>query len=177
VAGKIAEALGENKDKAEAMGYIHDIGRRVGRCNLKHAYEGYKYLQSLGYNEASRVCLTHSFFENETESVIGKWDINDEERKFVEEYIKNTEFNIYDKIVQLSDCISLSSGITILERRMVDVFFRYGFDEYVERNLRARLNLQYEIEEKIGHSIYKLFQNEIIENLNTSKIENVVRFK
>ena len=31
VAYKIAEALNLDKEKAKAFGYIHDIGRRVGR--------------------------------------------------------------------------------------------------------------------------------------------------
>ena len=43
VAGRIAKAIGEDEEKAKAFGYIHDVGRRVGRCQLKHIYEGYKY--------------------------------------------------------------------------------------------------------------------------------------
>ena len=70
VAGRIAKAIGEDEEKAKAFGYIHDVGRRVGRCQLKHIYEGYKYLSSLGYEEAANICLTHSFFENTVEGVI-----------------------------------------------------------------------------------------------------------
>lgn len=176
-AHKIAEALGEDADKAEAFGYIHDVGRRVGRCQLKHIFEGYKYLTELGYDEAARICLTHSFFVPQTEGVIGKWDMSEEEKKFVEDYINNTEFDMYDKIVQMADSIAISTGIVILERRMVDVFFRYGFDEYTEFNLRIRLNLQAELEEKIGYPIYRLFKDELVESLSNSMVSKVVRFK
>ena len=176
VAGKIAKALGEDEEKAKAFGYIHDIGRRVGRCQLKHIYEGYKYLSSLGYEEAAKICLTDSFFENKVEGVIGNWDMSEEEKNFVSNYIENTEFGIYDKIIQLSDTISLASGVTTLERRMTDVFFRYGFNEYTEYNFRVRLELQDSFEEKLGYPIYKLFKNEICEEIENDRVKKVVRF-
>ena len=176
VAHKLAKALGEDAEKAEAFGYIHDVGRRVGRCNLKHVYEGYKYLSSLGYEDAARICLTHSFFENKVEGVIGTWDVKEEEKEFVKKNIENTEFDIYDKINQMSDCIALSTGVTSLERRMTDVFFRYGFNEYTEYNFRIRLELQDNLEEKLGYPIYRLFKNEICDEMENDRVKNVVRF-
>ena len=176
VAHKLAKALGEDAKKAEAFGYIHDVGRRVGRCNLKHVYEGYKYLSSLGYEDAARICLTHSFFENKVEGVIGTWDVKEEEKEFIKKYIENTEFDIYDKIIQMSDCIALSTGVTTLERRMTDVFFRYGFNEYTEYNFRIRLELQDNLEEKLGYPIYRLFKNEICDEMENDRVKNVVRF-
>lgn len=176
VAHKLAKALGEDAEKAEAFGYIHDVGRRVGRCNLKHVYEGYKYLSSLGYEDAARICLTHSFFENKVEGVIGTWDVKEEEKEFVKKYIENAEFDIYDKIIQMSDCIALSTGVTTLERRMTDVFFRYGFNEYTEYNFRIRLELQDNLEEKLGYPIYRLFKNEICDEMENDRVKNVVRF-
>ena len=176
VAHKLAKALGEDAEKAEAFGYIHDVGRRVGRCNLKHVYEGYKYLSSLGYEDAARICLTHSFFENKVEGVIGTWDVKEEEKEFIKKYIENTEFDIYDKIIQMSDCIALSTGVTTLERRMTDVFFRYGFNEYTEYNFRIRLELQDNLEEKLGYPIYRLFKNEICDEMENDRVKNVVRF-
>lgn len=177
VSGKIAEALNLDSDKAMAFGYIHDIGRRVGRCGLKHIYEGYKYLNDLGYTEAARICLTHSFFEEKIEDVIGKWDISKEKKAVVEDYIINTKFDIYDKIVQLADSISLPTGITTLERRMTDVFFRYGFNDKTEYNFKIRLELQDEIEEMLGYPLYRLFIKEISEELNRDMVADVVKFK
>lgn len=176
VAYKIAEALNLDKEKAQAFGYIHDIGRKIGRCSLKHVYEGYKYLNELGYTDAAKICLTHSFFEANAEKVIGNWDMEESQKEFVKDFINNTTFDIYDKIIQIADTISLSTGITTLERRMTDVFFRYGFDENTEYNFRVRLELQNEIEEKLGYPIYKLFEKEITDELITDRVDKVVRF-
>lgn len=177
VSSKIAEALNLDSDKAKAFGYIHDIGRRVGRCGLKHIYQGYKYLDNLEYTDAARICLTHSFFEEKIEDVIGTWDISREEKAFVENYITNIKFDIYDKIVQLADSISLPTGITTLERRMTDVFFRYGFNDKTEYNFKIRLELQNEIEEMLGYPIYRLFIKEVTEELNSDMVVDVVKFK
>ena len=51
-AGKIAEALNKNGmkldiDKATTLGYIHDIGKKVGDFS-GHAINGYNYLKELG---------------------------------------------------------------------------------------------------------------------------------
>jgi len=175
-AKKIAEALGEDADKAESFGYIHDIGRRVGKCSLSHTIEGYKYLKELGYDDAARICLTHGFMENSVEGAFGQWDMPDEEKEFVKDYVEKTQLNIYDKIIQLADCIALPSGITTIERRMADVCLRYGFDEYTEGNLKERLTVQHEIEEKLGYSIFKLFKEEVIENLENNKTKDVYSF-
>lgn len=177
VAGKIAEALDLDKEKAIAFGYIHDIGRRVGRVNLRHIYEGYEYLMNLGYEDAAKICLTHSFFDNSTDRIIGKWDFEEGKVEFVKEYIEKVKFDIYDRIIQLSDCLLSSNGIITLERRMIDVFFRYGFDENVEKNITIRLNVQKEIENKLGYSIYKLFSKEVSDNLSSKKISEVIRFE
>lgn len=176
VAYKLAKALGEDPEKAMAFGYVHDIGRRVGVCKLKHIYEGYKFLTELGYDDAARICLTHSFFVPKADYVIGSWDTSEENQKFVEDYINNTEFDIYDKIIQMADSISLATGVTILERRMVDVFFRYGFNEFTEYNLKIRLRLQAELEEKLGYPIYRLFKDELVETISNSFVSDVVRF-
>lgn len=177
VARKLAIALGVDGDKAECYGYLHDIGRRTGRCNMKHVIEGYKYLTGIGYIEAARYCLTHSFFSNTIEGSIGEWDMLDDEKEFIKSYIEKVEFNIYDKIVQLADCISLNNGVTIMERRLIDVFFRYGFDEYTEKNIKERLILQSEIENKLGYSIYKLFKDELIDNLEKYKVKEIITLR
>lgn len=174
-ARKIAESLGEDADRAEALGYLHDIGRRVGKCSISHTIEGYRYMIELGYEEAARICLTHGFMENSVEGAIGEWDMTDEEIEFVKNYVEKTNLSIYDKIVQLADCIALPTGITIMERRMADVLFRYGFNEYAEKNFKERLNVQYELEEKLGYPITKLFKDELLKDLENIKLKDIYR--
>ena len=61
-AQKIASACkGLNPGKAYILGLLHDIGRREGVTALAHVIDGYEYLMKLGYDEAARVCITHSF--------------------------------------------------------------------------------------------------------------------
>lgn len=58
---KIAEACGMDKEKAYILGLLHDIGRKFGVKHLGHVYDGYKYMLSLGYTQVAKICLTHSF--------------------------------------------------------------------------------------------------------------------
>lgn len=61
-AGRIAERLNLDSDYAQALGYIHDIGRKISHPN--HTIIGYKYMIENGYPEEARSCLTHSFIDN-----------------------------------------------------------------------------------------------------------------
>ena len=61
-AEKIAAACPDmDEEKAYVLGLLHDIGRKFGVKHLGHVYDGYKYMLDLGYDEAARICLTHSF--------------------------------------------------------------------------------------------------------------------
>ena len=61
-AGRIADALELDSDYAQALGYIHDIGRKISHPN--HTTAGYKYMINEGDSEEARSCLTHSFIDN-----------------------------------------------------------------------------------------------------------------
>ena len=39
-------------DKAYILGLLHDIGRKFGVRHLGHVSDGYRYMMSLGYDEA-----------------------------------------------------------------------------------------------------------------------------
>lgn len=60
-AEKIASYSGMDPEKAYVLGLLHDIGRRFGKRHLGHVSDGYSYMMSLGYDEAARICLPHSF--------------------------------------------------------------------------------------------------------------------
>ena len=64
-AGKIAQALNLDVDKAKTLGYIHDIGKRNGDFP-NHIMNGYNYLKELGFaDEYCNICLTHSYLNND----------------------------------------------------------------------------------------------------------------
>lgn len=72
-----------DSEKAYVVGLLHDIGRRVGIVNIpKHVYEGYMYCMEKGWDEAARICMTHSYPMMEKE-------FNYESDNFEEREIKN----------------------------------------------------------------------------------------
>lgn len=157
VCERFAKVLGLDIEYAFCIGVLHDIGRRFGITGARHLYDGYVYLKELGYEDIGRYCLTHSYFVKNIRNTPAPWDLTDEEAKFIENYIDNTEYDLYDKIVQIADAIALPSGFTIAERRFIDVYLRYGVNSKTVENWKAFYKLQEEIETILGFSIYKLF--------------------
>lgn len=70
--------------KAYVLGLLHDVGRKFGRCQLKHVYAGWQYMLQLGYDEVARICLTHSFPVKQIGVYIGKFDIDEEQQSEIE---------------------------------------------------------------------------------------------
>ena len=68
-AGRIAAKLGLDEDKAKALGYVHDIGRKISHPH--HAIEGFNYMNEKGYEEESLICLTHSYVNKDLNLVAG----------------------------------------------------------------------------------------------------------
>ena len=61
-AERIAAACGDiNPEKAYVLGLLHDIGRKFGVRHMGHIYDGYHYMNRLGYDEVARISLSHSF--------------------------------------------------------------------------------------------------------------------
>lgn len=150
-------------EKAFIMGLLHDIGRREGVTQMRHAIDGYSFLQTKGYDGTARICITHMFPLPDVRTVDGRWDCTDEEREFVIKYLANLEMNVYDRLIQLCDAVSLPTGFCIIEKRMIDVALRYGVREFTVRRWKAQLEIQREFEDVIGKSIYQLLPG-IVEN-------------
>ena len=126
-AEKIAQACpGMDAEKAWVLGMLHDIGRKFGVKHLGHVYDGWRYMMQSGYDEAARICLTHSFNEGKLESYIGKFDITEEETKELRQALAQTSFDDYDRLIQLCDSIAGAEGVVNIEDRMNDVKRRYG---------------------------------------------------
>jgi hypothetical protein len=141
---------------AYILGYLHDIGRREGVTSNRHIIDGYFYLLKMGYDDAARICLTHPFALKNIDVISGKWDCSQEEFEFVREYLSKIEFNVYDRLIQLCDAVSLPGGFCLMEKRMVDVAIRYGVNPYTVEKSKAYFEIQKEFEQVIGDSIYKL---------------------
>ena len=141
---------------AYILGYLHDIGRQIGKTANRHIIDGYEFLHAKGFSDSARICLTHSFPIKDVNVISGRWDCSLEERKFVKDYLAGIEYTEYDRLIQLSDALALPSGFCLIEKRLMDVALRYGINDYTLLKWKATLSLQQEFEEAIEQSIYSI---------------------
>ena len=158
-AEKIAEACdGLDSEKAYILGLLHDIGRKFGPGHLRHVWDGYTYMMSLGYDEAARICLTHSFNNQSVKEYIGKFDITDEELEGMKIALDKAVMDDYDRLIQLCDSIAGSERVLDIEERMGDVKRRYG--SYPQEKWDTNIRLKEYFEKKAGKDIYETVEKE-----------------
>ncbi len=150
-AEKIALRSGLDPEKAYVLALLHDIGRKFGRMHLRHVYLGYTYMLSLGYDEAARICLTHSFPTHTVDEFIGNFDVTDEELQLLRTKLAETVYDDYDRLVILCDAVAGPEGPMDMKERMDDVKSRYGF--YPQEKWEANLRLKTYFEEKMGEDL------------------------
>lgn len=143
-------------DPAYILGLLHDIGRREGPSYIRHLTDGYRYLAGLGYEDAGRISLTHSFPIADLRVYMGEWDCSAEDLQFLEAFITATEMSEYDRLIQLCDGIAPAEGFCLMEKRIVDVARRYGVNEATVKGWEARFKIKAEFEAAIGESIYQI---------------------
>ncbi len=158
-AEKIADACGDmDSEKAFILGILHDIGRKFGVTYLKHVLDGYTYMKSLGYDEAARICLTHSFNNHIVDEYIGKYDVSEEEMTFIKTELDKIVYDEYDWLIQLCDCLAGVKGVLDVEERMRDVKKRYGF--YPQDKWDTNIRLMKYFENKMNKNIYNVCEKE-----------------
>jgi hypothetical protein len=161
VAAQAAEAIAAahpklNSSEAYVLGCLHDIGRRYGITYMRHALDGYNYLSEQGFDDAARICLTHTFWLKGTYDYPGERDCAFEEIEFINAYLSAIEYDEYDWLIQLCDCLALPTGFCLLEKRLVDVAMRYGTTKYTAEKWKMLFATKDKIEQEIGQSIYDL---------------------
>lgn len=139
-------------EKAYVLGLLHDIGRKFGVRHLGHVSDGYRFMMSLGYDEAAKICLTHSFNNHTINEYIGKFDVSDEEMKMIKTELARTVYDDYDRLIQLCDSLAGAEGVLDIEDRMNDVKKRYGF--YPQDKWDSNMRLKRYFEEKMKKDIY-----------------------
>lgn len=145
---------GMEPEKAYVLGLLHDIGRRAGEGQLRHVVEGYRYMMRLGYRKSARICITHSFPNQDIGEFIGKFDVSAEDVEILAELLKEYEYDDYDRIVQLCDAISMAEGPVSLEERIDDVAVRYGY--YPPNKKKKLAELKEYFEDIIGENLYRV---------------------
>lgn len=167
-AGQAAKLIAENcegmePDVAYVLGMLHDIGRRFGVSSMRHSIDGYNYSMEKGYDLLGRICLTHSHPFGDIKEAFGKWDCDEEEYKFVENYLNTVEYDDYDRLIQLCDALALPNGFTLMEKRMIDVALRHGLNDYIVPKWKATFEIKQYFENRMGKSIYSILPG-VIEN-------------
>lgn len=150
-AGVIAKALNLDEEKAKTLGYIHDIGKLINF--RKHVMKGYNYLKELGYDdEYCNICLTHSYLNNDINCTQGEpTDI-----PFRTNFIKNHEYTIYEKIINLCDLMCMHDVVT-MKKRLIDIISRREPHKNVFYHINEALKLKKYFDELLGYSVYDLF--------------------
>lgn len=156
-AGIIASALGIDADYARALGYIHDIGRKIS--HPRHAIEGYHYMVQNGYPEEASICLTHSFINNNIHLVAGGEVEEGKTKDFIDSYLKQREVSLYDNIIQMCDLLCLPTGVTTLEKRLLDIYTRKGIHSNTLAHYQNAFRLKEKLESMLGCSLYSLFDD------------------
>lgn len=164
-AGRIAEALNKKGydldiDKAITLGYIHDIGKMVGPFQ-GHIMNGYEYMKNQGYDEEyCNICLTHSYLNNDINCTAS--GIPDD-IPFRTNFIKNHEYTIYEKIINLCDLMCTPKVYTI-DKRLIDIMIRRGAYSNTQYHIKETYKLKEYFDNLLGYNLYDLLP-EIKNNL------------
>jgi len=162
----IAQACSLNPERAYVSGLLHDIGYYSyceGKGPTCHIYAGYELMKEKGFSANARICLTHSFPYQDIRAYGGS-DMNctKEELAYVSGFLSSTEYDDYDKLIQLSDCLATAQGICTMEKRMIDVVMRHGIKEFTISRWESTFALKRHFSKMCDTNIYNLFRDELI---------------
>ena len=152
-----ARLPGLDPEAAYVLGLLHDMGRRAGVTGMRHVLDGYRYLAGLGYEDAARINITHSFAIKAIDAIFGAWDCTPEELREIEAFLAAVEYDDYDRLIQLCDSLAMAEGFVLMEKRMLDVALRYGgLNDRILAKWRATFDIKRGFEARMGGSIYSL---------------------
>ena len=159
-------------DIAYNAALLHDIGRYKGFTkSVIHSYDGYMYMNDLGYTGNAVICVTHSFpCKNEHIDIAAEWSLVPDHMRIqlVEILIEHCNYDIYNKVITLCDALADADGFTTLERRLISVGLRHGTTSHTSLHWKGFYAIKKELEALIGKSIYTVLpdvENSIYEDI------------
>jgi len=158
----IATELSKNEtdvdpENAYICGMLHDIGRYVGSTpSVVHSWDGYQYLERLGYEGTAQTCVTHSFPVTDTSCINGWGKIPEDVQNGLRHLLDDFKWTIYDKIIALCDTLADSRGFSTIEKRIVSAAIRNGIHSNSPKLWKRYYEIKSEVEDVIGKSIYRL---------------------
>ena len=159
-------------DIAYNAALLHDIGRYKGFTkSVIHSYDGYMYMNDLGYTGNAVICVTHSFpCKNEHIDIAAEWSLVPDYMRIqlVEILIEHCNYDLYNKVITLCDALADADGFTTLERRLISVGLRHGTTSHTSLHWKGFYAIKKELEALIGKSIYTVLpdvENSIYEDI------------
>ncbi|HDR4372421.1 TPA: HD domain-containing protein [Bacillus cereus] len=145
-------------DIAYNAALLHDIGRYKGFTkSVIHSYDGYMYMNDLGYTGNAVICVTHSFpCKNEHINIAAEWSLVPDHMRsrLVEILNEHCNYDLYNKVITLCDALADAGGFTTLERRLISVGLRHGTTSHTSLHWKGFYAIKKELEALIGKSIY-----------------------
>ena len=149
-AKNMAKELGLDPDIAFACGALHDIGKAEKVEDAAHFFNGYKILRSDSYFFPARIALSHSFPIKNVDSYVGKWNIDANDKKLVEDFLLYNVYNDYDLLIQFLDGVIKTEYLSV-EKRSEGVLKKHGKNPYFEKR-KSRL---YQLEDYFTKKLSK----------------------
>ncbi|HDR4904815.1 TPA: phosphohydrolase [Bacillus cereus] len=145
-------------DIAYNAALLHDIRRYKGFTkSVIHSYDGYMYMNDLGYTGNAVICVTHSFpCKNEHINIAAEWSLVPDHMRsrLVEILNEHCNYDLYNKVITLCDALADADGFTTLERRLISVGLRHGTTSHTSLHWKGFYAIKKELEALIGKSIY-----------------------
>ncbi|HFK1756563.1 TPA: HD domain-containing protein [Bacillus cereus] len=145
-------------DIAYNAALLHDIGKYKGFTkSVIHSYDGYMYMNDLGYTGNAVICVTHSFpCKNEHIDIAAEWSLVPDHMRsrLVEILNEHCNYDLYNKVITLCDALADADGFTTLERRLISVGLRHGTTSHTSLHWKGFYAIKKELEALIGKSIY-----------------------
>ena len=85
---------------------------------------------------------------------MGNFDTTEEELKMIQDALKATVMDEYDRLIQLCDSLAAAEGVVDMKDRMEDIRRRYG--QYPQSKWDKNMELKAHFEQKAGADIYAI---------------------
>ncbi len=134
IVGSIAEEIAKktmylNSEKAYILGLLHDCGRIKDEQaeNTFHGWIGYLYMNEKNLTEIARISITHCFYYKDFDMSL--YPQNKKQLEHAKNYLKDVEYDDYDKLLQLADMLNDMGKTCSIEYRFESISKRYNIPQ------------------------------------------------
>lgn len=157
-AQNMAKDLDLDPDIAFACGALHDIGKSTGAKEAESFYKGYKILRADSYLFPARIALSHKFPIKKVDSYLGEWNISEDKKDFVNDFIGYNDYNDYDLLIQYLDGVIESEYLGI-EKSAEALAKKYANNPYFAAKKQRLYELEDYFKNKLKQEIEKYLPN------------------